>query len=86
MLFFSRLKLEEEEEDTDSQSFFFFLCCRFYQIQTVLKTPPKLAARVEISDNKVNAQRGTVTSTTRAFVLPFYEDFFFKNILAKDRS
>ncbi|XP_035826447.1 protein FAM135A-like [Aplysia californica] len=29
-----------------------------YQIQTVLKTPPKSPARVEISDNKVNAQQG----------------------------
>ncbi|XP_012939760.1 protein FAM135A isoform X1 [Aplysia californica] len=32
---------------------------RHYQIQTVLKTPPKSPARVEISDNKVNAQQGS---------------------------
>ncbi|KAK6989148.1 protein FAM135A [Biomphalaria glabrata] len=31
----------------------------YYQIQTVLKTPPKLSTRVEISDNKVNVLKGT---------------------------
>ncbi|CAL1536426.1 unnamed protein product [Lymnaea stagnalis] len=30
----------------------------YYQIQTVLKTPPKSPARVEISDNKLNALKG----------------------------
>ncbi|KAH9499814.1 hypothetical protein Btru_077874, partial [Bulinus truncatus] len=30
----------------------------YYQVQTVLKTPPKLPARVEISDNKLNVMKG----------------------------
>ncbi|RUS84618.1 hypothetical protein EGW08_007645 [Elysia chlorotica] len=39
----------------------------YYQIQTVLKTPPKSAARVEITDNKLNSQQGQGGEATAAF-------------------
>ncbi|GFO18851.1 protein fam135a [Plakobranchus ocellatus] len=41
----------------------------YYQIQTVLRTPPKSAARVEISDNKINSQhiQGGSSETSAAF-------------------
>ncbi|XP_059176186.1 protein FAM135A-like isoform X2 [Physella acuta] len=39
----------------------------YYQIQTVLKTPPKSPARVEVSDNKLNTLKGT-SENTAAFI------------------
>ncbi|BFY99191.1 hypothetical protein BsWGS_02230 [Bradybaena similaris] len=40
----------------------------YYQIHTILKTPPKSPCRIEISDNKVNAQRGGSSESAAVFM------------------